>query len=241
MECCLELLERDLLVALQDLGAAGLTSAGGEMAAKGGVGIEVDVAKVPLREADIEPFEVMVSESQERMLAWSRRSGSTRCARSARVADRGRRDRRGDRGANRSRPRRRDVGRPTMPVEALVDGCPLYDLEPAEPDGWMYGNEGELTVATRQATCSSRCSPRRRSRASVGPSSSTTRSSARAPSVGPATPTRRCSRSARPASRSPSRSTATAAESPAIPTAAPSRPCSSAPRTSPAPARSRSG
>ncbi len=69
VECCLELLERDLLVALQDLGAAGLTSAGGEMAAKGGVGIEVDVTKVPLRNPDLEPFEVMVSESQERMLA----------------------------------------------------------------------------------------------------------------------------------------------------------------------------
>src|SRR5690348_3773308 len=69
LECCLELLERDLLVSLQDLGAAGLTSSAGEMAAKGGVGIDIDVARVPLREADLEPFEVMISESQERMLA----------------------------------------------------------------------------------------------------------------------------------------------------------------------------
>src|SRR5439155_7673712 len=68
LECSLELLERGVLVALQDLGAAGLTSSASEMASKGGVGIDLDVARVPLREADMEPFEIMVSESQERML-----------------------------------------------------------------------------------------------------------------------------------------------------------------------------
>src|ERR1700679_1440155 len=68
MECSLELLERGLLVSLQDLGAAGLTSSASEMASKGEVGIDIDVANVPLREADMEPFEIMVSESQERML-----------------------------------------------------------------------------------------------------------------------------------------------------------------------------
>src|SRR3954452_13745464 len=69
LECCLELLGDGLLVSLQDLGAAGLTSSAGEMASSGGGGIEIDVSRVPLREADMEPFEVMVSESQERMLA----------------------------------------------------------------------------------------------------------------------------------------------------------------------------
>src|SRR6059058_1890890 len=68
LECCLELLERDLLVSLQDLGAAGLTSSSSEMASKGEVGIDLDVARVPLREGDMEPFEIMISESQERML-----------------------------------------------------------------------------------------------------------------------------------------------------------------------------
>ncbi|HEX4563895.1 MAG TPA: AIR synthase-related protein, partial [Solirubrobacteraceae bacterium] len=68
LECSLELLDRGLLVSLQDLGAAGLTSSASEMASKGRVGIDVDVAAVPLREADMEPFEIMVSESQERML-----------------------------------------------------------------------------------------------------------------------------------------------------------------------------
>ena len=68
LECSLELLERGLLVALQDLGAAGLTSSAAEMASKGEVGIDIDVANVPLREPGMEPFEIMVSESQERML-----------------------------------------------------------------------------------------------------------------------------------------------------------------------------
>ena len=68
MECSLELLERGLLVSLQDLGAAGLTSSSAEMASKGEVGLDLDVGLVPLREADMEPFEIMVSESQERML-----------------------------------------------------------------------------------------------------------------------------------------------------------------------------
>jgi phosphoribosylformylglycinamidine synthase subunit PurL len=69
IECCLTLLEEDLLVSLQDLGAAGITSSASEMAAKGGVGIEIETDKVPLRESGMEPYEVVISESQERMLA----------------------------------------------------------------------------------------------------------------------------------------------------------------------------
>jgi len=69
IECCLKLLEENLLVSLQDLGAAGITSSASEMAAKGGVGIEIETDKVPLRESGMEPWEIMISESQERMLA----------------------------------------------------------------------------------------------------------------------------------------------------------------------------
>jgi phosphoribosylformylglycinamidine synthase II len=69
VECCLQLLGEGLLVSLQDLGAAGITSSASEMAAKGGVGIEVQTDKVPLRESGMEPYEVVISESQERMLA----------------------------------------------------------------------------------------------------------------------------------------------------------------------------
>ena len=60
---------RGLLASLQDLGAAGLASSLSEMAASGGVGLDVDLSAVPLREADMEPFEIMISESQERMAA----------------------------------------------------------------------------------------------------------------------------------------------------------------------------
>lgn len=69
IEACLELVEKELIVALQDLGAAGLTSSTSEMATKGNVGIDIDVSKVPLREKGMEPYEIMLSESQERMLA----------------------------------------------------------------------------------------------------------------------------------------------------------------------------
>lgn len=69
IEACLELVEKGLIVSLQDLGAAGLTSSSSEMAAKGGVGLDIDIQKVPRREENMEPFEVMLSESQERMLA----------------------------------------------------------------------------------------------------------------------------------------------------------------------------
>ncbi len=69
VECSLRLLEEGLIVSLQDLGAAGITSSASEMAAKGGVGIEIDAEKVPLREEGMEPWEILISESQERMLA----------------------------------------------------------------------------------------------------------------------------------------------------------------------------
>ncbi len=144
MECCLQLLDSDLLVSLQDLGAAGLTSSASEMAAAGGVGLDLDVAEVPKRNPDLEPFEVMVSESQERMLAiveparveevleicarWETNGnviGEVTGSGRIRIYD----------GAE-------QVG--DIPVGLLVDDCPLYDLEPAEPAEWIYGNEATL-------------------------------------------------------------------------------------------------
>ena len=138
MECSLELLELGLIVSLQDLGAAGLTSSACEMASKGEVGIDIDVRKVPLREADMEPFEIMVSESQERMLCviepkdvdavsaicdkWEVSSAAigevtdTRLMRIYSDAEL--------------------VGE--MPVEALVDDCPIYDLQPQKPSEPLY-------------------------------------------------------------------------------------------------------
>jgi phosphoribosylformylglycinamidine synthase subunit PurL len=68
LEACLEILERDIVSGMQDLGAAGLTSSCAEMAARGGRGITIDVAQVPRRERNMTPYEVMLSESQERMI-----------------------------------------------------------------------------------------------------------------------------------------------------------------------------
>ncbi len=69
LEACLELMATDAIVAIQDMGAAGLTSSSAEMAAKGGSGIELDLDCVPQREANMTAYEMMLSESQERMLA----------------------------------------------------------------------------------------------------------------------------------------------------------------------------
>ncbi|MBV7257230.1 phosphoribosylformylglycinamidine synthase subunit PurL [Pacificimonas sp. WHA3] len=68
IEACLELMATDAIVAIQDMGAAGLTSSSVEMADKGGVGIHLDLDKVPCREEAMTPYEMMLSESQERML-----------------------------------------------------------------------------------------------------------------------------------------------------------------------------
>ena len=68
IEACLELMASDAIVAIQDMGAAGLTSSSVEMASKGGVGLELDMNAVPVREIGMTPYEMMLSESQERML-----------------------------------------------------------------------------------------------------------------------------------------------------------------------------
>ncbi len=133
LECCLELLDRGLLTSLQDLGAAGLTSSASEMASKGGVGLDIDVSRVPLREPGMEPFEIMISESQERMLCvveperiaevigvcerWevpATTIGTVTAEDRLRALDRG-------------------AVVADLPVRVLVDDCPLYDLEPVPP------------------------------------------------------------------------------------------------------------
>ncbi len=68
LEACLELMADDLLVGIQDMGAAGLTSSSCEMASRAGTGIELDLSRVPRREPGMTPYEIMLSESQERML-----------------------------------------------------------------------------------------------------------------------------------------------------------------------------
>ncbi|MGH9318632.1 MAG: phosphoribosylformylglycinamidine synthase subunit PurL, partial [Vicinamibacteria bacterium] len=72
LEACLELMATDALVAIQDMGAAGLTCASSEMGARGKMGIEIDLDKVPKRERGMTPYEILLSESQERMLLVAR-------------------------------------------------------------------------------------------------------------------------------------------------------------------------
>jgi phosphoribosylformylglycinamidine synthase len=73
LEASLELIRSGHIVAIQDMGAAGLTSSSAEMAARGDVGVTIDVTKVPVREAGMTPYEILLSESQERMLVVARR------------------------------------------------------------------------------------------------------------------------------------------------------------------------
>lgn len=68
LEACMELMQDDIILSIQDMGAAGLTSSSFEMSGKGGTGIELDLEKVPQREVNMTPYEIMLSESQERML-----------------------------------------------------------------------------------------------------------------------------------------------------------------------------
>ena len=179
LECSLELLERGLLVALQDLGAAGLTSARREMASKGEVGLDLDVAQVPLREADMEPFEIMVSESQERMLCvcepGERRRGARACARSGRsTAPRSATvtDTRPHARPARRRGRRRHAGRRRSSTTARsTTSRPSSRRAPA------CTRRPRATLARRRRRprrrCS-RCSPRRTSPRAARCSSSTT-------------------------------------------------------------------
>ncbi len=73
LEACLELMEQDYIVGIQDMGAAGLTSSSAEMAGRGGCGVALDLSQVPLRETGMTPYEILLSESQERMLLVAKR------------------------------------------------------------------------------------------------------------------------------------------------------------------------
>jgi len=127
IEACLELMAGDAIVAIQDMGAAGLTSSTVEMAGKGGLGIELDLDRVPVRETSMSPYEIMLSESQERMLMILR-PGSEADARTiftkweldfaviGRVTETGR-----------LVLRMNGTIAADIPVEPLVKGAPLYE------------------------------------------------------------------------------------------------------------------
>lgn len=136
LEACLELYELgdDVVIGIQDMGAAGLTCSSCEMASRGGVGMEIDVAKVPRREEGMTPYEVMLSESQERMLVAVKAGSEPEVERVFRkwgleatvvghVTDDGI-----------LRIRDGDVTVAEVPAKALTDMAPCYRREACEPE-----------------------------------------------------------------------------------------------------------
>jgi phosphoribosylformylglycinamidine synthase subunit PurL len=132
LEATLELIESKVIVAIQDMGAAGLTSSSAEMAARGGVGVEIDTDKVPVREPGMTPYEIMLSESQERMLVVAEpgRVAAVQaiCAKweldatpVGRVTDDGM-----------FRIRHHGVTVADIPGQRLVDDAPVYEVSPQE-------------------------------------------------------------------------------------------------------------
>ena len=133
IEATLEALATGYVVGIQDMGAAGLTCSTCETAAKAGMGMTVDVRLVPQREAGMTPYEIMLSESQERMLAIIEKGHEDEVAAVFHkwglnavvigdVTDTGRRDHRG----------RRQVAA-DVPAKSLTDDCPTYSLAAEEP------------------------------------------------------------------------------------------------------------
>lgn len=133
MEACLELIDSGIVIGIQDMGAAGLTCSSAEMASKAGNGLELYLDQVPQREEGMTPYEMMLSESQERMLfvVEPRHEEQAReifdrwgviCAKVGKVTDDGR---------LRLFHHGEEVG--DMPVTALVDECPVYRKPSAEP------------------------------------------------------------------------------------------------------------
>jgi phosphoribosylformylglycinamidine synthase len=133
LEALLEALDTGAILGLQDMGAAGLTCSTSEMAARGGTGTEIDLALVPQRESGMTPYEIMLSESQERMLVVAAQGREKEvldifakwgldAVVIGRVTDDGR-----------LRVRHQGEVVADIPAVALVEGCPLYDRPQAPP------------------------------------------------------------------------------------------------------------
>jgi phosphoribosylformylglycinamidine synthase II len=133
LEACLELLATDAVAGIQDMGAAGLTCSTCETASRGGTGVEIDLAKVPKREPGMTPYEILLSESQERMLIIAKRGQEkvvrdvfekwdVPCAEIGRVTDDGM-----------MRVRNNGTLAAEIPAKPLADEAPLYSREATKP------------------------------------------------------------------------------------------------------------
>jgi phosphoribosylformylglycinamidine synthase subunit PurL len=137
IEACLELMQQDLIVAIQDMGAAGLTSSSVEMAGRGGTGLLLNLDAVPTREEGITPYELLLSESQERMLIVAKvgceeavQAIFARWDLQAEVVGQVTAD-----GLFRARWRGEEVVR--IPVAALTDDAPVYERPAAQPADFL--------------------------------------------------------------------------------------------------------
>ena len=153
LEACLELMKTDALVGVQDMGAAGLTCSTCEMGARGGTGIDIDVKDVPQRETGMSPYEIMLSESQERMLLVVKHGREAEVERifekwdlhAARIGY--------VTGDGLLRVRNRGEVVAEIPNSALVDQAPVYDRPTARPayvDAVRKLNLAELRPASPQ-------------------------------------------------------------------------------------------
>ena len=133
IEACLEAMKSGAIVAIQDMGAAGLSSSSSEMAARGGLGIDLDLDRIPLREANLTPYEMLLSESQERMLIVAQAGREAELIAifakwdlHAVVAGR-------ITASGRWRARFKGQLVADIPIAALGEGAPLYDRPAAPP------------------------------------------------------------------------------------------------------------
>mgnify|MGYP001319476949 CR=1 FL=1 len=150
LEACLEVMQTDALIGIQDMGAAGLTCSTCEMGARGSVGIEIDVNEVPQREDGMTPYEIMLSESQERMLFIVRlghekeveeifEKWDLHAVRIGKVTDDGM-----------LRVRDQSVQVAEIPNKALADEGPVYDRAFSEPDDFAERQLLDLSFLTTE-------------------------------------------------------------------------------------------
>jgi phosphoribosylformylglycinamidine synthase subunit PurL len=152
LEACLELLATDAVAGIQDMGAAGLTCSTCETASRGGSGVEIDLAKVPKREPGMTAYEILLSESQERMLIIANRGKENivretfakwdvACAEIGRVTDDGM-----------MRVRNNGSVAAEIPAKPLAEEAPLYEREATKPTAaWIDDTDLQNRVATRSA------------------------------------------------------------------------------------------
>ncbi len=136
MEACLELMRGDALIAIQDMGAAGVTCSTAEMASRGGAGVEVDLGRVPQRESGMSAYEILLSESQERMLMVVRPGHESEVERVFRKWDLDAAAIGRVSGDGMLRARHQGAVAVELPCRALTDDAPVLDRPARRPAGW---------------------------------------------------------------------------------------------------------